>query len=163
MNIILDLFQFQLNNIVFLETKRNMIMDGTFAKIIYSNPYFSINSIYFHFPIEIHSIEKIMNKYTIKYNPNNIINASIIQELTKIEYRIIEYYKQIHQINKRTNCILNKQLLSGSMKMYKDYNSMKYNKNSLTAQYIIKISGIWENNNEIGITFKILECYNMEF
>ena len=133
-------------------------MDGTFAKIIYSNQYFSINSIYFHFLVEIHSIEKQMNKYIMKYNPNNVINAQIIQELSKIEYRIIEYYKQINQINKRTNCILNKQLMSGNLKIYKDYNLSKINKNH--PQYIIKISGIWENNNEIGITYKIIESYD---
>jgi hypothetical protein len=157
MNVILDIYGFQLNNIIFLESKRNMIMDGTFAKIIYSNQYFSLNSIYFDFPIELLSIEKQMNKYIMKYNPNSYINNSLIQELSKIEYRIIEYYKQINEINKRTNCILNRQLLTGNLKIYKDYNLSKINKNP--PQYIIKISGIWENNNEIGITYKIIEGY----
>jgi hypothetical protein len=157
MNVILDIYGFQLNNIIFLESKRNMIMDGTFAKIIYSNQYFSLNSIYFDFPIELLSIEKQMNKYIMKYNPNSYINNTLIQELTKIEYRIIEYYKQINEINKRTNCILNRQLLTGNLKIYKDYNLSKINKNP--PQYIIKISGIWENNNEIGITYKIIEGY----
>ena len=157
MNVILDIYGFQLNNIIFLESKRNMIMDGTFAKIIYSNQYFSLNSIYFDFPIELLSIDKQMNKYIMKYNPNSNINNILIQELSKIEYRIIEYYKQINQINKRTNCILNRQLLTGNLKIYKDYNLSKINKNP--PQYIIKISGIWENNNEIGITYKIIEGY----
>ena len=157
MNVILDVYVFQLNNIIFLESKRNMIMDGTFAKIIYSNQYFSLNSIYFDFTIEILSIEKQMNKFIMKYNPNSYANNTLIQELSKIEYRIIEYYKQINQINKRTNCILNKQLLTGNLKIYKDYNLSKINKNP--PQYIIKISGIWENNNEIGITYKIIEGY----
>lgn len=157
MNVILDVYGFQLNNIIFLESKRNMIMDGTFAKIIYSNQYFSLNSIYFDFTIEILSIEKQMNKFIMKYNPNSYANNTLIQELSKIEYRIIEYYKQINQINKRTNCILNKQLLTGNLKIYKDYNLSKINKNP--PQYIIKISGIWENNNEIGITYKIIEGY----
>lgn len=157
MNVILDVYGFQLNNIIFLESKRNMIMDGTFAKIIYSNQYFSLNSIYFDFTIEILSIEKQMNKFIMKYNPNSYANNTLIQELSKIEYRIIEYYKQINEINKRTNCILNKQLLTGNLKIYKDYNLSKINKNP--PQYIIKISGIWENNNEIGITYKIIEGY----
>jgi hypothetical protein len=93
----------------------------------------------------------------MKYNPNSYTNANLIQELSKIEYRIIEYYKQINQINKRTNCILNRQLLTGNLKIYKDYNLSKINRNS--PQYIIKISGIWENNSEIGITYKIIEGY----
>jgi len=159
MNVILDISNFQLNNIIFLESKRNMIMDGTFSKIIYSNQYFSLNSIYFTFVIDIQTIEKQMNKYIMKYNPYSIINSQLIQELSKIEYRIIEYFKQINSINKRTNCILNKQLLTGNLKIYKDYNLSKINKNP--PQYIIKISGIWENNNEIGITYKIIESYDL--
>ena len=157
MNVILDIYGFQLNNIIFLESKRNMIMDGTFAKIIYSNQNFSLNSIYFDFAIDVFLIEKQMNKFIMKYNPNSYINIVLIQELSKIEYRIIEYYKQINQINKRTNCILNKQLSTGNLKVYKDYNLSKINKNP--HQYIIKISGIWENNNEIGITYKIIQGY----
>lgn len=157
MNVILDIYGFQLNNIIFLESKRNMIMDGTFSKIIYSTEHFSLNSIYFTFAIDLLSIEKNMNKYIMKYNPNSYTNANLIQELSKIEYRIIEYYKQINQINKRTNCILNRQLLTGNLKIYKDYTLSKTNKSS--PQYIIKISGIWENNSEIGITYKIIEGY----
>jgi hypothetical protein len=159
MNIILDIYGFQLNNIIFLESKRNMIMDGTFAKIIYSNQYFSLNSIYFDFPIELLSLDKQLNKYIMKYNPNTFSNNALIQELSKIEYRIIEYYKQTNEICKRTNCILNKQLLTGNLKMYKDFNLSKINKNP--PEYIIKISGIWENNNEIGITYKIIESYDL--
>jgi hypothetical protein len=159
MNVILDISNFQLNNIIFLENKRNMIMDGTFSKIIYSTQYFSLNSIYLTFPLEIQSLDKQMNKYIMKYNPYSIINAQLIQDLSKIEYRIIEYYKQINHINKRTNCILNKQLLTGNLKMYKDFNLSKINKNP--PEYIIKISGIWENNNEIGITYKIIESYEL--
>ena len=159
MNVVLDISKFQLNNIIFLESKRNMIMDGTFAKIIYSNNNFSLNSIYFNLFLEIQTIEKQMNKFFMKYNANTVINNAIIQELSKIEYRIIEYYKQINLINKRTNCILSKQLLTGNLKLYKDYNLSKMNKNY--PQYIIKISGIWENNNEIGITYKIIECYDI--
>jgi hypothetical protein len=35
----------------------------------------------------------------------------------------------------------------------------KINKNP--PEYIIKISGIWENNNEIGLTYKIIESYEL--
>ena len=52
MNIVLDITNFHLSNIIFLENKRNIIMDGTFSKIIYTNANISLNSIYFYFPIE---------------------------------------------------------------------------------------------------------------
>lgn len=158
MNIVFDITSFQLINLIFLESKRNIIMDGTFTKIIYSNQSLSLNSIYFYLPIELQSIDKIGNKYFLKFFPSSAINMPIVQELSKIEYKIIEYYKQINHINKKTTCLLTKQLYSGNLKIYRDYNeyNSKINKN---IQYIIKISGIWETYNEIGITYKVFECY----
>ena len=35
--------------------------------------------------------------------------------------------------------------------------SIKYYKNSVGGLLYIKISGIWENPSEVGITFKIIE------
>lgn len=158
MNIVFDISTFQLINLIFLESKRNIIMDGTFTKIIYSNQSLSLNSIYFYLPIEIQSIDKIGNKYFLKFYPSSVINMPIVQELSKIEYKIIEYYKQINNIQKKTTCLLTKQLYGGNLKIYRDYNdyNSKLNKN---IQYIIKISGIWETYNEIGITYKVFECY----
>lgn len=52
MNIILDTKRFSLGNVNFLETKRNMIMDGNFTKLIYSNEWFSMNGIYFYSPLK---------------------------------------------------------------------------------------------------------------
>jgi hypothetical protein len=158
MNIVFDISTFQLINLIFLESKRNIIMDGTFTKIIYSNPSVSLNSIYFYLPIEIQSIDKIVNKFFLKFYPSSGINMPIVQELSKIEYKIIEYYKQINHINKKTTCLLTKQLYSGNLKIYRDYNDYNSKMNK-TIQYIIKISGIWETYNEIGITYKVFECY----
>ena len=97
MNIVFDISSFQLINLIFLESKRNIIMDGTFTKIIYSNQSLSLNSIYFYLPIELQSIDKITNKYFLKFYPSSVINMPIVQELSKIEYKIIEYYKQINK------------------------------------------------------------------
>jgi hypothetical protein len=159
MNIVLDIANFQLCNIIFLENKRNIIMDGTFSKIIYTNAFISLNSIYFYFPIEIQHIEKVLNKNIMKFYPSSVNNMPLVQELSKIEYRIIEYYKQINKIEKKTVCLLTKQLYSGNLKIYKDYseNSKKCSNNNI--KYIIKLSGIWETYDEIGITYKIIESY----
>jgi hypothetical protein len=40
------------------------------------------------------------------------------------------------------------------MKLYKDYN---FNENKNNVQYIIKISGVWETYEEIGLTYKLIE------
>jgi len=158
MNIILDISNFQVGYLYFLQPKQNMIMDGTFSKIIYSNEFFSLNSIYLYLPLEIQYVEKIANKSTVKIAGNSPSNASIIQELSKIESRIIEYYKQIHpnKGNKTAMASMHKQLLSGNLKLYKNYTmSNEEIKNSI--QFILKISGIWESPTDIGLTYKIIE------
>ena len=160
MNIVFDITNFQLSNIFFLDAKQNIIMDGTFSKIIYSNHFITLNGIYFYLPIDIQSIERVNNRNIIKFHPSSSTNSLFVQDLSKIECRIIEYYKQMNQITKKTSCLLTKQLYSGNLKIYKDYND--YGTKSFrdkTPQYIVKISGIWETKEEIGATYKIIECY----
>ena len=53
--------------------------------------------------------------------------------------------------------VLKKQLQSGFFKLYKEQNN---DKKSVTVKHVLKISGIWETKNEIGITFKLLEMYD---
>jgi len=161
MNIILDISNFQLGYLYFLNPKQNIIMDGTFSKIIYSNEHMSLNSIYLHLPLEIQSIEKTMNKNIVKFTNDSVKNMVLIQELTKIENRIIEYYKQTHPNKgcKYSSAILSKQLASGNIRLYKDYMINTEEKKS-ALQFILKISGIWESQQDIGITYKIIDVYN---
>ena len=157
MNIIFDIEKFILAYTYFLEAKRNMIMDGTFSKILYSNEMFTLNGIYLYLPLEIQSIEKNINKYIIKFYPSSNINMSLVQELSKIEYKILEYYKQVNYVNnKKSLCSLTKQLYSGNLKVYKDYNENKLVSDK-PQTYIVKISGIWENCEDVGITYKVFE------
>jgi hypothetical protein len=53
--------------------------------------------------------------------------------------------------NKTPNYSLKQQIQNGSIKYYKDHMT----KGNL---YYIKLSGIWETHNEIGITYKMIEC-----
>lgn len=163
MNIILDTKRFSLGNTSFSETKRNIIMDGNFTKIIYSNEWFTMNAICFAFPVEITTTQKIMNKVIMKYHPYQPINLSLIQDFAKLEYRIIEYYKQMNNCNKKTSNLLAKQLYSGNIKVYKDYNCEHYTTNVQAAnnecsQYVMKFSGIWETYDEVGLTFKLIQA-----
>lgn len=43
---------FQPYHICFLDTKKNMVIDGTFTKIIYSDSVVSLNGLYIHCPLE---------------------------------------------------------------------------------------------------------------
>ena len=155
MNISIDLQKITLPNVYFLDKKTNIIMDGNFTKIIYSNDWFTMNGLYVLFPIESHSVDKISNKVILKFNPYNANNSIIIQEFSKLELRILEYYKNIYRCKTKISGFLSRQLYTGSMKLYKDYGSCDIKKNNI--QYIIKISGVWETYEEIGLTYKLIE------
>jgi len=178
-------------------------MDGNFTKIIYSNQWFTINSIFIHFPIEWLSVEKIANKSILRFNPYSPKNLPIVQDFAKFETRNLEYFKTFGKLHNRTTNTFSKQLYTGNMKIFKEYvdpNKVSYDdyispqcfgissrsstvlneakrgyrpnfRNevdesfgssftdtpSLEKMFVIKISGIWENYEEIGLTFKLME------
>ena len=57
--------------------------------------------------------------------------------------------------------MLKEQLQEGSIKLYRDsfYNYIDYscNNNSCSSIVLLKISGIWENDENIGLTYKFIE------
>lgn len=94
----------------------------------------------------------------MKFYPSGPANVPIVQQLSKIEYSIIEYYKEMHHCKKRTSCILTKQLYSGNLKIFKDPGNGGRGTTNRN-KYIIKIAGVWETHDEVGITYKVMECY----
>jgi len=159
MNIILDIESFYLGYIYFLETKRNIIIDGVFTKIIYSSDIFSMSGVYLTFPVMFQTVEKGMsNKYLRMYNcfPGNI---QLVHDFSKLEFKIIEHYKQMRGCTKKPSYLLAKQLYSGNLKIYKEHNQYENEMSPSIDQpeYYVKISGIWETKDELGITYKIIE------
>ena len=134
MIITLDLSKFNLTNMFFLDTKRNIIMDGNFTKLIFSNDWFVMNGIYILFPIEHTGSEKIMNKTQIRFNPFLQYNQTLISEFSKLEKKILEYYKQTRACNCKISPLLHKQMMIGFMKTNKEYSTN--NNNQFTSPYI---------------------------
>ena len=165
MNLSIHLNNYSLLNICFLDTKENIVMDGNFTKIIYSNQWFTINGIYINLHFDSITVDKLMNKQYLRFNPYSFNNQKIIKDLAIIENNILEYYKEYYCNNSKITNILEKQLSSGNMKIFKEYIDYRnfnnknnyFSENNGEKRYILKISGIWENYNEIGITYKLLE------
>lgn len=197
MNLACNISEFEIEKTTFLDIKKNIIIDGTFTKLIYSTSNVILNGIYLIFPIEIdeESYKKQDNFYT-KNTPDcqegsirgsvitehwqrgdsnfkhhsslhsdalqvgkykfasfsilNQHNINIMKELSRIEHTIIEYAKYYYNIKKINIYSLRNQLKHGSIKIY---NSMQPQCDTNT---IIKISGIWENDQNIGITYKFI-------
>ena len=157
MNVTISLTQFNINNVFLLDTKNNNIINGSFTKIIYSNHCITLNGIY----LKTNFVLKPQNKnlYFDKLNNKNNIyiqtflneNYDIIKKISKFEMEILQYYKEINKINNKNPVFsISKQLNSGFIKLYKENNSIKYD----LSKIVLKISGVWENNDTYGLTYK---------
>lgn len=161
MNIVLNVSDFSTEYVYFLDKKINIVFNGVFTKIMYSNELFLMNGIYFKFPLEIMKVSESINKLYISFQVYNKVNIKIIQDFTSIEIMILEQYKKMNNCNKKINNTLSKQLYSGSLKVFQAGrfdNQEKLGQYSLqigTFSFIIKMSGVWETNDEIGITYKM--------
>lgn len=155
MNFIFDISDFKIENIHLFEKKKNIVIDGIFTKIVYSDDLLTMNGIYLDFPIEIQNSPITYTNRNVHFYPYGQKNLICIKQFSIIEEMIIDYYKKFYNINKRVNLALTNQLYSGFFKLYRDINDFKP-----ISQFVLKISGIWENKTEIGITYKIMEMHD---
>jgi hypothetical protein len=145
MNLIQDIEQYNTDFIFFCEPCKNNIMDdGTFIRILYTMPTFTLNSIYLLFQVNSVECEKYYNKYKYTFP----INQNWIEKIKKIEEDILKLWKKdaIHQ------CKIYEQISQGTIKIFQPLYE-----NETNSKVILKISGIWENNGNIGLTFKFIK------
>lgn len=181
MNMILDINHFNIENVQFLDKKHNIIIEGDFTKIIYSDSHLTMSGIYIYFPLFIKYIKN--NIAYFNYNDNR----STIDKLVAIESNIlVEYLNNKNRSNKfvyaqkkqsivnapdlrsdgkvnRTFTTLGKEktleckilfteLKSGTMKVNTSYDAIPK-----IYGFVVKLSGVWENQITIGITHKSRE------
>jgi hypothetical protein len=137
--------QFHIQNIYFLEKKMNMIMDGFFTKFVWSTSFMTMMGLYFQLP-------PIATNYSNILTINMVCHKEWIHRLCVIEKQLLQYYQMFYAMNKTPIYSLKSQLQRGTLKYYRDIES-----GSPSTVFYLKISGIWENSHEIGITFKIIE------
>ena len=138
--------------------KNSVLQHSNFYKLSYSNDIISFNGIYI-----------IINLKNINYNEKQF----------RIEFNSENNKKIINKIKILEEDILNLLVIPNKEKQYKmseifKTNNLKYALNELNSELIynhnfqyenlkdsliIKISGIWETKEKIGITFKIF-CIN---
>ena len=136
------------DNIRYLYPKKNTIMEGEFTKILYSKEYVTLNGLYIYIPF---TIDKSSSDNHIRHINTNSNNLSIVNDLKTLEMNILNNFKTYSNKNKQLEHVIAKQLNTGCIRVYTENN--KKNKH----KYVIKISGIWETSNKIGLTYKILE------
>jgi hypothetical protein len=142
MNIIKTIEQYDNNNIYFCEPiKNNIVNDGIFSRILYSSPYFTMNGINLLIQLKDIIVEKYYNKYKCSFNPYK--HRDIIERLKDIEEGLLKKAGS----HKSPQYKINEQLKHGVIKIF----SEPIEGNDF---FILKISGIWETDNEYGVTYK---------
>ena len=149
MNISLNKEDFSIDNVYFYEPIKNSIIENSsFIRLIYSNELMAINGIYIK--IDFDNVTKIndFSKQKITININD--NAKIINYIKSIESEILQ---KINIQRKRKIYKISEQLMTGYIKHLID--------NKYANSFILKISGIWESENEYGLTFKFIEINHL--
>ena len=136
-----DLHKFDIKNIFIMPPIKNtLITNGLFHKLLYSNNLFTSNGLYIK--IDYNDTKYVNGR--LYYNIDT--NICTIDTIDSIEKYILG---KINNSNKKIYQKINDQLRSGNIKL-----------NNNVSSVILKISGLWENDNSIGISYKILSFNN---
>lgn len=147
MNIVINMNQYDENNIFFCEPIKNNIMnDGTFIRIIYSTNNIILNGIYILLNLNDITCEKYYNKYKCIFNTT--LHKDIIEKIKIIEEQILKKY---NIKNKSPQYKIYEQLRIGIIKLFNDIS------NKQSDEFILKIAGIWETANSYGLTYKFFK------
>jgi len=137
--LVLNLDNFDTQNIYFGNPlKNNIINNGKFYHINYSTNYFSLNTIYLNLPLKMNATYNNKMKITFKKKENEII----MNKIKCIEEEILFPIKKTNQF-KITQYLENELIIIHS-KPVADFN------------LILKISGLWETEEQCGLTFKFI-------
>ena len=152
MNIVLNLDQYNEKNVYFCDPIKNTIMnDGNFIRILYSTSNAVFNGVYLLITLNDIICEKYYNKYKYIFNINNENHKILIENLKNIEDGIL---KNINIENKIPQFKITEQFKNGYIKLFQ--NIQNNNQINQYYKFILKISGIWETNNNYGLTYKFI-------
>jgi hypothetical protein len=143
---------FNINN-VFLDEKQdnNVLYGSDFYRLQYSDENITLNSIYLKVNLKNVKFGKYFNK--LKCNFKKEDNEQTLIELNSIEKIIIDKYKNI--LKKKPKYIIMDQIKQNFIKIFIDNKSINYEKIT-EINLILKISGIWADKNNFGLTFRVL-------
>ena len=135
--------------------QNSIIHDSYFIRINYSDNDVSLTGLMLPIKLSFITISKSFNKNIIMYDLHS--NKEVILNICQLDALILEKYEKYS--NNSTNNIskipvynLSNQLKSCSIKLFSDID-----KRTQECNIILKISGVWENIREYGITFKFMD------
>jgi Zn-dependent M16 (insulinase) family peptidase len=127
--------------------KNNIMNDGSFIRIIYSNSLFILNGIYLNLNINCISVDKYYNKLKCMFDVS--VHKDMLDKLFNIEDGLL---KKINIIGKIPQHKINDQLKNGLIKVFSDTSTFE----KISNVFLLKIAGIWETDIEYGLTYKFI-------
>jgi len=144
MNIYHTVNNIDVNNITICNPIANKFSNyDKFYKILYNTNGMTINSIFLLVDIDSMHVSEEHKKYKLSFN----IDDNVIDKIKKMEIALLEKVNQFLQKDIVLNCNYN---LLNNKYIYSTNSISKKNK-----KIYIRISGIWESNNQIGLTTKM--------
>ncbi len=161
-----------INNIILCEPINNTVIENSkFIRLIYSDNNIIMNGIYIKVSMIINNIEHAYNKLrcNICHNENKII----LNTLNNIEKHILNKYNSSKKPSYKLTECLNKGIIKIFTENYvktnyrnilndansnhkKNLNISKSINQTVKYDIILKISGIWVDNREFGLTYKFI-------
>lgn len=151
MNIVTTIDKYNTDNIFFSEPIKNtVITDSDFVRIIYSNDELMLNGVYLYISLNNITMDVYYNKFKCCFCKKQ--NARIINQIEIIEKQIMAKYK--YRTAKKPDYSIYNQIMNGYIKVFTGTPNKYKTENNI--QLILKISGLWENEDSYGVTFKFI-------
>ena len=145
------------NNIIINDPIKNSVLQyNYFYKLLYSTDIVVLSSVFIIF--ELNNIVMKNDKVTFNKNSNN---TEVFNKLIALEEYILnlinESKTKLYKFKELYEHQYFKFSISDDVERFNDYNNIKLLevKNN-NKKFILKISGIWESKDNIGLTFKII-------
>lgn len=162
MNVVILPNEYKGSQVYFTEKKTNThIPNSTFNRIMYSTADFMMNGVYIQFELFVRQIEQNFNSniYNCVFDPNHEHNQTMMSIFQKIEIGILDKWIRLEHSTgaspaRHKSMDIIQQLRGGNISVWK--NDFHYHDKPQFQHFIIKISGIWENEGGCGLTYKFI-------
>lgn len=132
-------YKYEIKNIYILPSKSNYVLKHSlYRKILYSNNYITLNGLYINIKLNKLQYFKKYNKYFIRF-------TNELENIITLEKEILSKMNS----NKKYNTIL-KTIIETKRFIIDSKYTISSN------HFILYISGLWENNYEIGLIYKFI-------
>lgn len=151
MYIVIQPNDFNISNVFLSEKAKNNILNGgNFYRILYSTNCTTLNGIFISLKMKISGYEEYFNKIKCYLSPNE--NKQTINFIQKFERELLTNILDIDHFVPDYKIM--DQLKMNFIKIINDGNAFNLSKSTTEINIILKVSGIWTNGNNYGLTFR---------